>query len=89
MNPDLLRKIGGAVVATVGTLIIGSVLTSKYKDRAYKELQEKHGIEMGKKLSEEFNKRIDAITAKKPSKQEFKKNVAGLCQEFGIASVVA
>lgn len=71
------------------TAILFSILVSKYKDRAYKELMKKHDKETAERLSKEFNQKLESLkedyeneTIK--TKEEFKKKVSVLCREYGI-----
>ena len=84
-GPIIANNVGGAVIAA----IIAIILTSRYKDKVYKELMKKHDKETTERLSKEFNKKLETLKKEYKdkhikTKEEFKQKVSELCREFGI-----
>lgn len=84
-GPIIAKKVGGAAIAA----IIAVILTSRYKDKGYKELMKKHDKETAERLSKEWSHKLDALKKeykdeKIKTKEEFKQKVIELCREYGI-----
>lgn len=99
----IIGKIGGAI-AKNGTqialvtivVIVAIILTSRYKDRAYKEFLKKHDKETAERLRVEFNKELDILKCKfnkelnnfnnKLNEEKYKQQVRDLCYRYNISA---
>ena len=84
-GPIIAKNVGGAAIAA----IIAVILTSRYKDRVYKELIKKHDKETAERISKEFNQKLEVIKKEYKdeiikTKEDFKQKVSDLCREYGI-----
>lgn len=100
MIEPVVHKIGseaikqGAKVATyvgglVITAIVSSILTSNYKDKAYKSLSKKHDQDTAERLSKQFDEKLKNEKKKWKEqnikdKETLRQKIRIICNEFGI-----
>ena len=65
-----------------------TILTSKKKDKVYKELMKKHDAETAERLTKQFQQKYDDLVRKygkaASEQQKLREAVINLCREFGI-----
>lgn len=86
-------KHGAKIAAYVGGLaisaIVSSILTSNYKDKAYKSLMTKHDKETAEKLTKQFDEKLNSEKKKWKEqnikdKETLRQRIRNICNEFGI-----
>lgn len=86
-------KHGAKVAAYVGGLVISaivsSILTSNYKDKAYKSLLKKHDQDTAERLSKQFDEKLKNEKKKWKEqnikdKETLRQKIRIICNEFGI-----
>lgn len=78
-------KLAKAAVKIVAGAIIGAIAMALYKNRAFRRFLKDHDKKTAKKMSEEFDKKLDAIKEKYRNDEELRKRkMYDLCKEFGL-----
>ena len=80
------------IAAAAGGLVVGgttmTILTSKKKDKVYKNLMKQHDVDTAERLTKQFQEKYDELihrygkTAKE--QQKLREAIIRLCKEFGI-----
>lgn len=86
---SFLQKNKNEIAIAAGSALAGglvaSILTSNYKDRAYEELIKKHDRETAKRLSAEFNRKLEELEKRhSDNEKKLRDSIIRLCYEMGI-----